>query len=88
MPKDELDPEDPMQFVGMGFPGTAESDELMARAVVEEFLLFGRGRDDLMELFINPFYRATHRIYLERGETFVRDQIDRVMEEWGPKTEY
>ena len=84
MPKDEPEPEDPMEFVGMSFPGTSVSDEEMARAVVEEFFLAGHGRDGLLDLFRDPFYQGTHRLCAERGESWVVVQVDAVLREWAP----
>ena len=84
MSKEEFEETDPMEFVGMGVPATAQADEDMVRAVVEEFLLLGFDRDRLLRLFRDPFYAGTHRVFVERGEEFVTGLLDRVLEEWAP----
>ncbi len=82
MPKDECDPEDPMEFVGMTFPADAESERRMAECFVEEFILLGFDRERLIGLFSNPQYAGTHALYVKNGEAWVNEAVDRVLSRW------
>lgn len=74
--------DDPMEFVAVPVPGA--DPDLMARCVIEEFMLMGWSERQLMTLFTHPRFRATHRIYLDRGEAHVRELIARVGASWRP----
>ncbi len=74
--------DDPMEFVAVPLPGGDPDD--MALCVIEEFLLMGWTEQQLLTLFRHPRFGATHRIYLERGETHVRALIARVCAAWRP----
>ena len=82
MPKDEADPEDPMEFVAMELPADAEAEGRMAECFVEEFLLMGFDRPKLINLFKNPLYQGTHRLWAQNGEAWVNAVIDRVLSRW------
>jgi hypothetical protein len=75
MPKDEFVAEDPMQLVGMVMPGEPGMLEAMAAALVEEYVLLGWDETRLMTLFVNPLFLATHRIYRQKGEAYVRELV-------------
>jgi hypothetical protein len=75
MPKDEFVDEDPMELVGMVMPGEAGMLEAMATALVEEYVLLGWDETRLMTLFVNPLFLATHRIYRQKGDAYVRDLV-------------
>lgn len=72
MPKDEFVAEDPMELVGMVMPGVPGMLEAMATALVEEYVLLGWDETRLMTLFVNPLFLATHRIYRQKGDAYVR----------------
>lgn len=76
----EFIPQEPMELVAMGVPAT--DDTFMAECLVEEYLLMGWNERQLMGLFTRPFFCATHRIYRERGEEYVRALIQRVGAAW------
>lgn len=76
----EFIPQEPMELVAMGVPAT--DDAFMAECLVEEYLLMGWNERQLMGLFSRPFFGATHRIYRERGEEYVRALIQRVGAAW------
>jgi hypothetical protein len=78
MPKDEFVDEDPMELVGMVMPGAPGMLEAMATAIVEEYVLLGWDEPRLLTLFVNPLFLATHRIYRQKGEGYVRDLIREV----------
>lgn len=75
MAKDEFVEEDPMELVGMVMPGEPGVLEAMAMAFVEEYVLLGWDEPRLMTLFVNPLFMATHRIYRQKGEEYVRALI-------------
>jgi len=81
MPKDEVDPEDPMELHGLAFPG--DTTDEMAECLVEEYALQGFGDQEILDLFRRPCYSGTHRIYAARGEPYVRELIARVRARWG-----
>lgn len=73
--------DDPMERVGVILP---EGDlEEMAECLVEEFIKMGFRDEELFQLFKSPFYEGTHRIYLEKGEEYVKAVIGKVREKWG-----
>jgi hypothetical protein len=77
MPSDEFVAEDPMELVGMVLPGAQGQIEAMAECIVEEYVRMGWDERRLMTLFINPLFMATHRIYCQKGEAYVRDLLRR-----------
>ncbi|MFQ5847273.1 MAG: hypothetical protein ACE5IQ_06295 [Candidatus Methylomirabilales bacterium] len=68
--------DDPMQLTGMALPGGDMQEA--AEAFVEEFVRMGLQDEPLLDLFKNPFYRATHRIYKAKGEAYVKSLIERI----------
>jgi hypothetical protein len=84
MPHDEFVDEDPMGLVGMVLPGEPGQLEAMAECFVEEYVRMGWDERRLMTLFVNPTFLATHRIYRQKGEGYVRELIRRVCAKWQP----
>lgn len=74
-----VEDDDPMILVGVGVPC---DDELAAESFIDEFLGLGMSDSEVFELFRNPFYRATHRIFQNRGEAFISSLIARVRGRW------
>jgi hypothetical protein len=85
MPKDEFEYEDPMELTGMVLPGEAGQLEAMAESFVEEYVRMGWDEPRLMTLFIHPMFMATHRIYRQKGEAYVRGLIRQVSARWNIK---
>jgi hypothetical protein len=83
MPYDEFVEEDPLELVGMALPGEPGQLEAMAEIMVEEYVRLGWGERRLMGLFTSPVYLATHRVYREKGEAYVRELIQRTCAKWG-----
>lgn len=81
MPKDEYDEDDPFELIAVPLPGG--DVDYMAECFVDEFVRMGYDDVRLRQLFISPLYSATHAIYLEKGERYVQDLIDRVRAKWG-----
>lgn len=82
MPKDEFDTEDPLELVGMVVAGEPGQLEAMAECFVEEYVRMGWDEQRLMTLFVNPLFMATHRIYRQKGEEYVRALIRRMCAKW------
>lgn len=83
MPKDEFVEEDPMDLVGIVLPGEPGQLEAMAECFVEEYVRMGWDEPRLMTLFVTPLFMATHRIYRQKGEAYVRDLIRKMSAKWG-----
>jgi hypothetical protein len=83
MPKAEFDREDPMELTGMVLPGEPGQLEAMAECFVEEYVRMGWDEPRLMTLFVNPLFMATHRIYRQKGEAYVRELIQKMGAKWG-----
>ena len=80
MPKDEFDPEDPMELVGVELPS---GDSLMAlEDIVQEYLFMGWKPAMILFLFRSPHYGATHNIYKQLGHDHVRERIYSLTEQW------
>lgn len=82
---DGFEDDDPMELVGMVLPAEPGQLEQMAECIVEEYVRMG-GWDEkrLMVLFTHPMFLATHRIYCEKGEEYVRDLIHNTLTKWSP----
>ncbi|HLB49028.1 MAG TPA: hypothetical protein VJL59_18615 [Anaerolineales bacterium] len=83
MPHDEFVDEDPLGLVGMVLPGEPGQLEAMAECFVEEYARMGWDERRLMTLFVSPVFLATHRIYRQKGEEYVRELIRRTCAKWG-----
>lgn len=83
MVKDEFEDDDPMELVGMVMPGEPGMLENMAEIIVDEYVRLGWDEERLMTLFVNPMFMATHRIYRQKGETYVRELIRVILARWG-----
>jgi hypothetical protein len=81
--KDEFEDDDPMELVGVVMPGEPGMLEKMAEIIVDEYVRLGWDEERLMTLFVNPMFMATHRIYRQKGETYVRDLIREILARWG-----
>ncbi len=81
MAEKDFDPDDPMALVGVELGGG--SIEEMAECLVEEYIRDGWDDEQLLCLFRDPFYRATSRIYQEKGEKYVLALIGKVRQKWG-----
>jgi hypothetical protein len=55
MPKDEFDPEDPLELRGVSIPTEENTLPLMAEVFVEEFMRLGYGASQILALFRAPW---------------------------------
>ncbi|HEY9787530.1 MAG TPA: hypothetical protein V6D17_19235 [Candidatus Obscuribacterales bacterium] len=79
MPKDEFDPDDPMELIGVSLAG--DFDE-MAEGLVDDYILMGFDEEALWLLFRNPFYRSTNAVLQAKGEAYVSQLIRRRLLDW------
>jgi len=80
MAEKQFEDDDPMVLTAVGVPCGDAAEA--AEAFIHEFLGLGLSDGELLELFKNPFYRGTHRIYQEKGERFVTALIARMRKRW------
>ncbi len=82
MPKNECDPEDPLELHGVEVATDEAGLREMAFCFAEEFLRDGWSEEKLLEMFKNPFYVGPHLIWRQKGETFVRGIISEAANIW------
>ena len=83
MPKDEFDPDDPMELTGVGLVTDEDTTDLMAECFIEEFMRLGYAPDTILALFRDPHYLGVNMVLERRGEPYVRDLIARTFTLWG-----
>jgi hypothetical protein len=83
MPKDEFDPEDPMELNGVAFLTEEDTTDTMCECFIEEFMRMGHGPRQVLALFRNPHYLGMNMVLEKRGEQFVRDRIEEIYARWG-----
>lgn len=67
--------EDPLELRGVEIP--AGNLEHQARVIMEEYLMMGTPREQVLHLFENPFFSGTHDLFRRLG----RERIVRLLEE-------
>lgn len=83
MPKDEVDPEDPMELNGVALWTEEDTQEAMAECFIVEFMRLGYDHNRIFALFGNPFYIGMHMVLENRGEAYVRRKIESLFAQWG-----
>ena len=76
----EFEPDDPMELVGVEIPG-GDPDQLIDDIVLE-YMSMGWSTRQITFLFRSPYYAATHQIYRQRGEAFVKNRIQDLAQQW------
>lgn len=85
MPKDEFDPEDPMELVGVELPtGSEEGVREMALTFAEEFIRSGFSEDRVRAMFQNPFYQGPYLVWKAKGDAYVSAVIEEAQKMWCP----
>ncbi len=80
-PRDkELDPDDPMELVGVEIEG-GDADQVLDD-LVQEYLFLGWSPAQIMFLFRSPHYAATHYIYQQKGGDYVKGRIGQLSQQW------
>jgi hypothetical protein len=88
MPKNELDPEDPMEMRAIALPSSEDTTDAMTDCFVEEFMRLGYNHKQLLALFRNPHYTGLHMVLDLKGEPYVRDRIGEMFARWGRPVEW
>jgi hypothetical protein len=83
MPKDEFDPQDPLELNGVALLTHEDTTDSMCECFIEEFMRMGFGPKQILALFRNPHYLGMNMVLENRGEVFVRDRIAQVFTRWG-----
>jgi hypothetical protein len=83
MPKDELNPEDPMELFGVGLLTEEDTTAAMSECFIEEFMRLGYNHKQILALFRNPHYTGMNGVWQTKGEAFVRDAITEMFARWG-----
>lgn len=83
MPKDEFDPDDPMELCGVGFVTEEDTTDAMAECFIEEFMRLGYDHHQILGLFRNPHYLGVNMVLQNRGEPFVCKTITEIFGRWG-----
>ncbi|MBI4352684.1 MAG: hypothetical protein HY593_02035 [Candidatus Omnitrophica bacterium] len=85
MPKDEVDPDDPMELVGVEFASRDDAHLCeMALCFAEEFVREGWGAEEILKMFRNPFYRGPHLAWKQKGDAFILEMIEKAVKTWRP----
>ncbi len=85
MPKDEFDPDDPIELCGMALFTEEDTSEAMTECFIEEFMRLGYNHKQLLALFRNPHYTGMNMVLQNKGEQFIRDRIEELFARWGRK---
>jgi hypothetical protein len=76
MPKNELDPEDPLELHRIALPTDEDTTEAMTDCIIEEFMRLGYDHEQLLALFRNPYYTGLRMVLETKGETYLRECIE------------
>ncbi len=87
MPKDEIDPEDPLELHGVALMTHEDTSESMSECFIEEFMRLGHSPARILALFRNRHYTGPNMVLQNRGEDFVKDKIVEVFGWWGVRVE-
>ena len=83
MPKNECDPEDPIEIVGLELPNQTEAQlRDMALCFAEEFVREGWEKERLFQMFRNSFYQGPYLAWKQKGDEFVLSVIDEAINMW------
>ena len=69
-----LEHDDPFQLNAVEIPGGDLG--VQARVIIEEFLRMGHTREDLLQMFNDPFYAGTHQLTRALGQQRIIDLIN------------
>jgi hypothetical protein len=88
MPKDEIDPEDPLELRGVGLVTGEDTTDAMSECFIEEFLRLGHGAGQILALFRHPHYAGVHLVFRHRGEDYVQRKIVEVFGWWNHPVDF
>jgi len=69
-----------MEVRAAASPGQAS---FMLACLVEEFARIGTPREEILRLFDDPFYRATHGLAAVLGPEEARTRVDSILDRFG-----
>jgi hypothetical protein len=77
-----VDPDDPMELVGVALEEDPDDAALteMAWSFVEEYARMGWDREQILRLFRSPSFHLPHRIWQAKGEEFILELAGTVEE--------
>lgn len=83
MPKNECDPEDPIEMIGVELSNQSEAQlRDMALCFAEEFVREGWTQEKLFKMFQDPFYQGPYMVWKQKGDDFVLSVIDEALKMW------
>ena len=85
MPKNECDPEDPLELHGVELATDEVGLREMAFCFAEEFIREGWSEETLLGMFRNPFYKGPYLAWQQKGDEFVRSVIKDALKMWRPE---
>jgi hypothetical protein len=81
----KFEQDDPMELVGTVLDGGGDAAmEEMGLTFVEELARMRWSREDILTVFLDPFYRGPHTVFRSKGLGFVTALIDSVMGDGRP----
>jgi hypothetical protein len=83
MPKDEFDPEDPLEAIAVELPSDEDTIVPMAECFIEEFMRMGYSQEEILGLFGHPMYVGLLMVTRARGTAFVKQLIADTFRKWG-----
>lgn len=83
MPKDQYDPEDPLEAIAVEVPSDEDTLVPMAECFIEEFMRSGYSQVQVLGLFQNPLYAGPLLVTRARGTAFVKELIAATFAKWG-----
>ena len=85
MVKKDIEPDDPMEMVGVELPGqTEEQLRDMVLCFTEEFVRNGWDENRILFVFRNPMYYGPYMAWKQKGTQYVRSAIHEAMRMWRP----
>jgi len=83
MPKDEFDPEDPLEAIAVELPSNEDTLLPMAECFIEEFMRMGYSQEQILGLFGNPMYTGPLLFTRTRGTEAAKQLITDTFKKWG-----
>lgn len=76
----EFEPDDPMELVGVPIPET--ETQRVVDDIIVEYLFMGWTPRQVLFMFRSPYYGATHAIFRQKGDAYIRERIRSISEQW------
>lgn len=83
MPKNETNPEDPFELVGVELPASSDAElRDMALCFAEEFARSGWSEEKIKAVFRSPVYQGPYKVWNQKGDEFIHQIITEAMMMW------